>query len=69
VTVQIARDAAHITGQIVATAKGEVEELFRRCYAALPAYVQGTEETRRQLMPMFGTALLLLLRSQIRRDD
>lgn len=66
---QIITDAAQIPGQVVATAQGEVEELFRRCYAALPAYIQGAEETRKQLMPMFGTALLLLLRSQIRTDD
>lgn len=66
---QIITDAAQIPGQVVATAQGEVDELFRRCYAALPAYIQGTGETRKQLMPMFGTALLLLLRSQIKTDD
>ncbi len=66
---EISRAATEIPGQIVATAQGEVEELFKRCYAALPAYIQGTEETRKQLMPMFGTALLLLLQSQIKTND
>ncbi len=66
---EVSRAATLIPGQIVATAQGEVEELFRRCYSALPAFIQGTGETRKQLMPMFGTALLLLLQSQIKTHD
>lgn len=65
----VSRLAAQIPGQIVETAQGEVEELFRRCYAVLPVYIQGSDETRKQVMPMFGTALLLLLQSQIRTSD
>jgi hypothetical protein len=68
-TREISRIAAQIPGQIVETAKGEVEELFRKCYAVLPAYVQGDDETRKQLMPIFGTALLVLLQSQIKTND
>ncbi len=66
---EIARTAAQIPGQIVDIAKGEVEELFRTCYAVLPEYVRGNDETRRQLMPIFGTALLLLLQSEVRTND
>ena len=67
--LEISRDATLIPGQIVETAQGEVEELFRRCYSALPAYIQGSDEVRRQLMPMFGTALLVLLQSRTATDD
>lgn len=67
--LEIARAATQIPGQIVETAQGEVEELFRRCYSVLPVYIQGGDEVRRQLMPMFGTALLLLLQSRITTDD
>ena len=67
--LEISRAATQIPGQIVETAQGEVEELFRRCYSALPVYVQGGDEARRQLMPMFGTALLLLLQSRTTTDD
>ncbi|MDA8098590.1 MAG: hypothetical protein M0042_03055 [Nitrospiraceae bacterium] len=67
--LEIYRLATQVPGHIVEVAKGEVEGLFRKCYVALPAYVQGTEEARKQLMPVFGTALLLLLQSQIKTDD
>jgi hypothetical protein len=67
--LEISRIATQIPGQIVETAKGEVEELFRRCYSVLPAFIQGTDEARKQLMPMFGTALLLLLQSEIKTND
>ncbi len=66
---EISAVATQIPGQIVATAKGEVEELFRTCYAVLPEYIEGNDETRRQLMPIFGTALLLLLQAQIKTND
>jgi hypothetical protein len=66
---EISRIAAQIPAQIVETAKGEVEDLFRRCYLALPAFIQGTDEAKKQLMPLFGTALLLLLQSQIKTND
>jgi hypothetical protein len=65
----VSRTATLILGQIVETAQGEVEELFRRCYAALPGFIQGDDEARRQLMPLFGSALLLLLEAQIRTND
>ena len=67
--LEISRTATQIPGQIVETAKGEVEELFRRCYSALPAFIQGSEETRKLLMPMFGSALFLLLQSQVKTND
>lgn len=65
----VSRAATLIPGQIVETAHGEVEDLFRRCYTALPPFILGDDETRRQLMPLFGTALLLLLESQIKTND
>jgi len=65
----VSRAATLVPGQIVETAHGEVEELFRRCYTALPGFIQGDDEARRQLMPLFGTALLLLLESQIKTND
>ncbi len=67
--LEVSRAATLIPGQIVASAQGEVEELFKRCYSALPAFILGTDETRKQLMPMFGTALLLLLQSRIKTND
>ena len=65
----VSQAATLIPGQIVETARGEVEELFRRCYTALPGFIQGSDEARRQLMPLFSTALLLLLESQIKTND
>ena len=64
--LEISRIAAQIPGQIVETAQGEVEELFSRCYSVIPGFVQGDDETRAQLMPIFGTALHVLLQSQIK---
>jgi len=66
--LEISRIATQIPGQIVETAKGEVEELFSRCYSVIPGFVQGNDETRVELMPIFGTALHLLLQSQLRPD-
>jgi hypothetical protein len=63
--LEISRIATRIPGQIVETAKGEVEELFSRCYSVIPAFVQGSDETRVQLMPIFGTALHVLLQAQV----
>jgi len=63
--LEISRIATQIPGQIVETAKGEVEDLFSRCYSVIPAFVQGNDETRKQLMPIFGTALHVLLQAQI----
>jgi hypothetical protein len=63
--LEISRIAAQIPRQIVETAKGEVEELFSRCYSVIPGFVQGDDETRVQLMPIFGTALHVLLQSQV----
>ena len=67
--IAVSRTATLIPGQIVETAQGEVEELFRRCYTALPGYIEGNDEARRQLMPLFGTALLVLLESRIKTND
>ncbi len=67
--LEVSRIATQIPGQIVNTAKEEVEELFRTCYSVLPEFIQGSDESRKQLMPIFGTALLLLLQSQIKTDD
>jgi len=64
--LEISRIATQIPGQIVETAKGEVEELFSRCYSVIPGFVQGDDETRAQLMPIFGTALHVLLQSQVK---
>jgi hypothetical protein len=64
--LDISRIATQIPAQIVATAQGEVEELFSRFYSVIPAYVQGDNETRLQIMPIFGTALHVLLQSQIK---
>ena len=61
--------ATLVPGQIVATAQGEVEGLFRTCYTVLPEFIQGSDEKKAQLMSIFGTALLVLLRSQVRTDD
>ena len=66
--LEISRIATQIPGQIVETAQGEVEELFSRCYAVIPEFVQGDDETRAQLMPIFGTALHVLLQSQVKPD-
>ena len=66
--LEISRIATQIPGQIVETAKGEVEELFSRCYSVIPGFVQGDDETRVGLMPIFGTALHLLLQSQVKPD-
>jgi hypothetical protein len=63
--LEISRIATQIPGQIVETAQGEVEELFSRCYSVIPAFVQGDDETRLQIMPIFGTALHVLLQSQV----
>jgi hypothetical protein len=63
---EISRIATQIPGQIVETAKGEVEELFSRCYSVIPGFVQGDDETRVQLMPIFGTALHVLLQAQVK---
>jgi hypothetical protein len=67
--LEVSRIATQIPGQIVSTAGGEVEELFRTCYSVLPEFIQGSDESRKQLMPIFGTALLLLLQSQIKTDE
>lgn len=70
--LEISRTAAQIPGQIVETARGEVEELFSRCYSVIPGFVQGDDTTRAQVMPIFGTALHVLLQAQVkpdRRDD
>ncbi len=64
--LEISRAATQIPSQIVETAKGEVEELFSRCYSVIPGFVQGNEEVRSQLMPIFATALHLLLQSQVK---
>ncbi len=64
--LEISRTAAQIPSQIVETAKGEVEELFSMCYSVLSGFLQGTDEAREQLMPIFATALHLLLQSQIK---
>lgn len=63
--LEISRIATQIPRQIVETAKGEVEELFSRCYSVIPGFVQGDDETRVHLMPIFGTALHVLLQSQV----
>ena len=63
---EISRIATQIPSQIVETAKGEVEELFSRCYSVIPGFVQGDDETRVQLMPIFGTALHVLLQAQVK---
>jgi hypothetical protein len=64
--LEISRTATQIPSQIVETAKGEVEELFSRCYSVIPGFVQGNDEAREELMPIFGTALHLLLQSQVK---
>jgi hypothetical protein len=64
--IEISRIAAQIPGQIIETAKGEVEDLFIKCYSVIPGFVQGDDETRGQLMPIFGTALHVLLQSQVK---
>lgn len=64
--IEISRIATQIPVQIVETAKGEVEELFSRCSSVIPGFVQGDDETRAQLMPIFGTALHVLLQSQVK---
>ena len=66
--LEVSRIATQIPGQIVETAKGEVEELFSRCYSVIPGYVQGDDKTRVQLMPLFGTALHVLLQAQVKPD-
>ena len=66
--LEISRIATQIPSQIVETAKGEVEALFSRCYSVIPGFVQGDDETRAQLMPIFGTALHVLLQSQVKPD-
>lgn len=63
---ELSRIASQIPGQIVETVRGEVEELFRRCYSVIPAYVQGDDAARVQLMPIFGTALHVLLQAQVK---
>lgn len=63
--LDVYRIAAQIPGQIVEIAKGEVEDLFSRCYSVLPGFVRGDDTTRAGLMPIFGTALHVLLQSQI----
>jgi hypothetical protein len=63
--LEISRIATQIPGQIVETAKGEVEELFSRCYSVIPGFVQGNDKARVQLMPIFGTALHVLLQAQV----
>ena len=67
--LEISRTATQIPGQIVETAKGEVEGLFRTCYSLLPGFIQGSDETRGQLLSIFGTALMVLLQSQIKTND
>ena len=64
--LEIFRIATQIPAQIVETAQGEVEDLFSRCYSVIPGFVQGDDETRVELMPIFGTALHVLLQSQIK---
>lgn len=64
--LEISRIATQIPTQIVQTAQGEVEELFSRCYSVIPGFVQGNDEARAQLMPIFGTALHVLLQSQVK---
>jgi hypothetical protein len=66
--LEISRIATQIPRQIVETAQGEVEELFSRCYSVIPAFVQGDDKTRVGLMPIFGTALHVLLQSQVKPD-
>jgi hypothetical protein len=66
--LEISRIATQIPSQIVETAKGEVEELFSRCYSVIPGFVQGDDETRVELMPIFGTALHVLLQSQVKSN-
>ncbi len=66
--LEISRIATQIPSQIVETAKGEVEELFSRCYSVIPGFVRGDDETRAELMPIFGTALHVLLQSQVKPD-
>jgi hypothetical protein len=63
--LEISRIATLIPRQIVETAKGEVEDLFSRCYSVIPGFAQGNDETRVKLMPIFGTALHVLLQSQV----
>ncbi len=67
--LEISRIATQIPGQIVETAKGDVEELFKSCYSVLPEFIQGSDDTRKRLMPIFGTALLLLFTAQIETND
>ena len=64
--LEISGIATQIPRQIVETARGEVEELFSRCYSVIPGFVQGDDKTRVGLMPIFGTALHVLLQSQIK---
>ena len=64
--LEISRIATQIPRQIVETAQGEVEELFSKCYSVIPGFVQGDDETRVALMPIFGTALHVLLQSQVK---
>ena len=66
IILEISRIATQIPGQIVETAKGEVEELFSRCYSVIPGFLQGGDEIRVGLMPIFATALHVLLQSQIK---
>jgi hypothetical protein len=66
--LEISRIATQIPRQIVETAKGEVEELFSRCYSVIPGFAQGDDKTRVGLMPIFGTALHVLLQSQVKPD-
>jgi len=63
--LRISRIATQIPSQIVETAQGEVEELFSRCYSVIPGFVLGDDKTRVGLMPIFGTALHVLLQSQV----
>lgn len=63
--LEVSRTATRIPGQIVETAQGEVEELFSRCYSVIPGFVQGNDQARKQLMPIFGTALHVLLQAQV----
>ena len=66
--LEVSRTATQIPGQIFETAKGEVEDLFSRCYSAIPAYAQGDDEARVQLMTLFGTTLHVLLQSKVEPD-
>ena len=66
--LEISRMATQIPGQIVETAKGEVEELFSKCYSVIPGFLQRDDGTRMQLMPIFGAALHVLLQSQVEPD-